>query len=469
MQAKRKPWLVISVAILVAGTVATFFFVRNLNHKWEAIALWEACRDELIAKGEPLTLSEIEARRPLVPDNENGSLVIENFAAELQDLNSNATEPIPIFNVELRRIDPYAGIPPGSVEPMRSFLAENDRLISDLSLLNANSNGRLTIVSYDFEGDDPSEFAMPSLAPWNIAGKLMRLRSISQLIDGDTDGGVESIVTQFGIAATMRHEPNFIPYNIRLRIIRDAISVFEAALRTDKLEPHHLDRISEKIRKQAATISPAEVMRIERAFLILLYESLAAKKIDVVAAFADQDIPDAVAISEYDIRIAQVRAVSYFPNRIAAAHDPEQLLSARKDRSFTRKYLSIDENKRWLYRNILPDSYFCVLAARTHALLRCALTGIAAERFRMDRKRFPRTLDELVPTYIDAIPNDPFTRKPLSLAKTDHGIVIYSFGIDEEDDGGKLKAPEGEYGSPDIGFRLASPEHRGSLVASPSL
>ena len=79
MQAKRKPWLVISVAILVAGTVATFFFVRNLNHKWEAIALWEACRDELIAKGEPLTLSEIEARRPLVPDNENGSLVIENF------------------------------------------------------------------------------------------------------------------------------------------------------------------------------------------------------------------------------------------------------------------------------------------------------------------------------------------------------------------------------------------------------
>ena len=87
----------------------------------------------------------------------------------------------------------------------------------------------------------------------------------------------------------------------------------------------------------------------------------------------------------------------------------------------------------------------------------------------MDRKRFPRTLDELVPTYIDAIPNDPFTRKPLSLAKTDHGIVIYSFGIDEEDDGGKLKAPEGEYGSPDIGFRLASPEHRGSLVASPSL
>ncbi len=467
MKSKRTTWLTISISLLIVGSVATFIILRRFNMEREADALWNECRSELIAAGEPITLAEIEARRPVVPDAENGSLIIETFASKLQDLNSNAAENVPLFNEDQRRIDPFVGIAPECVGPMRAFLMDNRRLIDDLSLLNTNTNGRLTNISYDFKGDNPNDFRLPSLAPWSVAGKLMRIESIGQFIEGDINGGMKSIVTQFGIAATMRHEPNFKLYSIRMRTIRDAISSFKAAIRTGKLDLQHLDRMASQINAQIDTISPAEVMRAERAFHILAYESLAANKINAADVFCDRELSEIGAVSKFDIRIAQVRAVSYWPNRIAVASDPEKLLNARKDKRFRRKSLSIEDKKRWLYRDLLPNSFFSGQFARTHALLRCAITGIAAERFRLEHDRFPDSLEELVPTYIDAIPNDPFTRKPVQLAKTDIGIVIYSFGIDEEDDRGNVETPRGGYGNPDIGFRLANPTNRGSIIASP--
>jgi hypothetical protein len=56
---------------------------------------------------------------------------------------------------------------------------------------------------------------------------------------------------------------------------------------------------------------------------------------------------------------------------------------------------------------------------------------------------------------------DPFDNKPLRLAQSDEGIIIYSIGEDGIDDGGFVAEEEtGRRGS-DVGFRLNRLEHRG--------
>ena len=86
-------------------------------------------------------------------------------------------------------------------------------------------------------------------------------------------------------------------------------------------------------------------------------------------------------------------------------------------------------------------------AAKRHcetiAYLRIAHAALAVELFKKGEGRLPENLDELVPKYLDAVPEDPFDGKPLKYragmldhgnGKLKHGYVVYSVGLDGKDD-----------------------------------
>lgn len=83
-----------------------------------------------------------------------------------------------------------------------------------------------------------------------------------------------------------------------------------------------------------------------------------------------------------------------------------------------------------------------------NASMRMMQVKLAALAYRLDHGELPGTIDALVPEYLDAVPPDPFTGKPL-LYDAKKG-VIYSAGFDSEDNGGEavLFVLEGDY-SPD--------------------
>jgi hypothetical protein len=65
-----------------------------------------------------------------------------------------------------------------------------------------------------------------------------------------------------------------------------------------------------------------------------------------------------------------------------------------------------------------------------------ALVALALEGFRNEAERLPENLDELVPKFIEEVPEDPFTGMDLEYRRTEKGYVIYSVGRDREDNGG---------------------------------
>ena len=84
-----------------------------------------------------------------------------------------------------------------------------------------------------------------------------------------------------------------------------------------------------------------------------------------------------------------------------------------------------------------------ILDVRAIALTRTAVTSLAIERYRLAKSDLPSKLDDLVPTYLTAIPQDPFDDKPLRYKKLAKGYVVYSVGEDGEDNGGAEKNSEG--------------------------
>lgn len=60
----------------------------------------------------------------------------------------------------------------------------------------------------------------------------------------------------------------------------------------------------------------------------------------------------------------------------------------------------------------------------------------ALAAYRADNKKYPASLNELSPKYIKAVPLDYFTDKPLIYKPDDKGYLLYSVGVNCEDDDG---------------------------------
>ena len=91
------------------------------------------------------------------------------------------------------------------------------------------------------------------------------------------------------------------------------------------------------------------------------------------------------------------------------------------------------------------------------AELRAGQSAIAVERYRLAHGgALPSSLDALVPQFLAAVPADPFDGKPLHYKPLiPKGFVVYSCGLDKEDNGGAPKPPGAQTGVPfDIPFAV---------------
>jgi competence protein ComGC len=92
---------------------------------------------------------------------------------------------------------------------------------------------------------------------------------------------------------------------------------------------------------------------------------------------------------------------------------------------------------------------------RTRANMRCALVGIAAERYRLAHDEWPASLEELAKKgWIASVPADPYEGLPLRYKLRHDGVTIYSVGADGVDNGGNINRERPLEAGTDQGFQL---------------
>jgi hypothetical protein len=86
------------------------------------------------------------------------------------------------------------------------------------------------------------------------------------------------------------------------------------------------------------------------------------------------------------------------------------------------------------------------LIHRRRATVQAALVVIAAMRYRSDKGFYPENLQELLTTgYLQELPMDPYSDKPLVYKKTGDNFTLYSLGPNfEDDDGQRGKTEKGQ-------------------------
>jgi hypothetical protein len=75
--------------------------------------------------------------------------------------------------------------------------------------------------------------------------------------------------------------------------------------------------------------------------------------------------------------------------------------------------------------------------ATLEAMMLTTKAGLACKIYKKQTGHYPETIDALVPEFLNKVPVDPFTGRPLVYTLQDGGVIIYSVGSNEKDDGGR--------------------------------
>ena len=84
------------------------------------------------------------------------------------------------------------------------------------------------------------------------------------------------------------------------------------------------------------------------------------------------------------------------------------------------------------------------------------IADCATRRFAADTGHLPTSLEQLVPDYLEAVPDDPFANQPFTFRKNGWQYLLYSFGHNKHDDGGTRSRSDGDIRLPDPVIQLGT-------------
>ena len=133
------------------------------------------------------------------------------------------------------------------------------------------------------------------------------------------------------------------------------------------------------------------------------------------------------------------------PTRKEASDSIERYFDALEESStanfWEQEYSEMEVLEEECKDNDLPGLYppFSVMRNPFNSALatkNATVIAIAAHRFRKANNAWPQTLDDLPGKFLYEKPLDPITGPPLKFKIEDDAIIVYSVGIDLDDDGG---------------------------------
>jgi len=287
------------------------------------------------------------------------------------------------------------------------------------------------------------EALMPYLADFRTGARLLKLEAALHAENDKPQLATDSITTMLGLARSLSKEPVLISQLVRFACQGLAVSALEHVINKTEFTDEQLVELSETLADGEDLSAMPRTFAGERCAGVSIFKIPAAKILQVVDGGSSQLSVLAIALYKF-AGLADMDAIMYLDlmNDYMKAiqlpsHERQDAADAidAKFETIPRIYI--------ILRMIMPAlSRVTTIDIRTIAQLRTAQVGLAIERYRLATGSLPKTLAELVPTYLDAIPKDPFDGKDLRYKKLEAGFVVYSIGEDGNDDSGKEKQRE---------------------------
>jgi hypothetical protein len=475
---RRRIWIFTLILIPVVLTVTAYFVGRYASERQLAEALAEADR---LDPG--WRLSDLEAKRlPFPPSDKNGVDQVARVREALPATDWH-TWPFPQFESDpayLREVrtamdasfdtDPMAPTLLNA-EQERVLRAELTRVATMVELARHMTDypyGRYPIHSYK---DLVSTLAANRVQARGVA-LVLQDDALLRAHDGDLRSAFQDAKASVYAGRVIGDEPTIQSQLLRIDCDTRATSILERSLACGRASEMDLFDLQKELEKEAEMPFLLTGIRGERACHDIVLEEIQRGDISFADYYRlmkvggpffplERMAHDGFAynlsiLNTYlNIRNERVATLRFMNEMVELAKLPsaEMLTGLRTKEKAWEQVYAIKKVLVSLASRLATDD------VRAKARLRTAYTALAAERFHLANGHWPEKLQELVPTYLHSVPDDPFDGAPLRMSRKGSALVVYSVSNDLADQGGTL-LPDWTSAGSDIGFVLHDPEHR---------
>jgi hypothetical protein len=431
---RRWPRIVLIIFVAIAGIYTPYRYVlnRRVASKIDAIR----------KQGYPVTLDELDKWYQTPPAGENASdIYLKAFKLMLADTKFRDEVPI-IGRLQLPSRGEVLDASPR--QAIAQYLTDHKEALRLLHQATGKKRCR-----YPIELKRGYGTRLRHLDQIKDAACLLALEAAQNADTNDAPATCESILACLSLARSLNDEPLLLSQAVRIGHEGTAISLLERGLSLVDFSDGQLARLGDAFSEFDDLHGSKRAAAGERTLGLCTFEEplFTANEVGMLAEW--QNPRGRLMLFSY--RAAGLWALDEFCylDVMASFSNTMEVPASRMINAAAAVEEKVDNLPPYclLSSSIPPSTGLLRMDLRRLARMRCAVAGIAVERFSVRHGKLPSSLDELVPTFLDSVPRDPFDEKALRYRKLGgdaEGYVVYSVGEDSIDNGGvERKARDG--------------------------
>ena len=434
---KRRKVTVSGVLLLLLFIGVCAFGVFRLRVKWKLNARIEAIR----AAGYPVTCAELDAWYTIPYDAENAAQTILDAFAFLAEWDKDKQNALPLVGrAELpARTEP---LPDETRALAAEYIADNNEA---LELIRAGA--KIEHCRYPVDFRDGFAARLDHISNMRRSVMLLNLEALLHAESGQADDAIRSVLSGFGLARSLLKEPTTISQLVRVACHSLSLTTLERITNRIDLTNEQLVELSGHLDDTERSSGMTNAFVGERCMGLSFFMSPTSIDPGVFGNTPARPILalcQAAGLVDMDGVIYLDLMNGYLEVTRLPFHQRLKAIEAVNDKLESTSKIHI------FVHSLMPAlSRIATIEMRHIAKLRVTRVGFAVQRFRLSTGRLPDTLEELIPTYLDTVPKDPFDGNGLRYKKRERGFVVYSVNEDLHDDGGaellpRSKRPKGQ-------------------------
>jgi hypothetical protein len=427
---------------------------------------------EVRQRGEPLTLAELDASYPRIPDELNaaqGLLEVwqqdepEFWKAFLSGQRLPEQQPkkyptaLPVLGSSTSSIERGGPLSPEAMAAAQDYLAAETAHMASVRAALQRPLARFPIAI-----TNGPACLLPHLSRIKHECQNFRLAALIAASQGNVDDAITALADCARTGQILADEPIMISQLVRVACLAIALSGTEDLIARQELTPAQLERVKSVLQGMEIKGGVERVLLGERAMDLSIF-TLDSGTVNTLLNSGGDGTDTGLASHSFGFGITAMKVIGL------AAADERLMLETFRDALVSAEHetpKALTELEQIFQQadtdsHRFPPKIFSALMLQNLASVearfvkqeahrRAGMVAVAVEQYRLQRgSKVPATLDQLVPQFLSEVPNDPFDGQPMRFKKLEKGYVVYSIGSDKSDDGGKERKP-GRGGSQNI-------------------
>ena len=450
--------------LIVLGTVALVILLPLLacviyDRYWQGRL--NAKVGALRAQGRLLTIQEMLNRDGDLPAGRNSALLCLDAFAQLTELPlENVTTVLGSWG--------EPGARPSA--PTLDLLGREEEaragVLKALLQAAALKQGRYPLSP----ASSPMAIRLDYLTPLRRCVRICGRMALLHAARGEPHAATPYLLAGFGLASSVGGKTFIIEGLVRIAAEAITVTSLERAVALCQFAPEDLRALQERMEQERDALSLGPAFVFERLSGQWCFDNVGSQP-QLLAQMLSSQTPvttlynfvpgwrERDALFFHDMMDEVDRAEALPPRQaLAAMRTLEAEYNARARDMFPPPVLTLASMPT--FSRVLEEE----VSARER--LSVAAAALGAERYRLGNGRWPDSLEQLVPEFLDAVPEDYFGAGKVRCVRTDTGVLIYSIGRNGIDDGGVPRSEAGRSGADDLPFRLLDPELRGAKTTA---